>query len=112
MLLSRTLNRVWQLPLLIFVLVLSSFPQATAHQAGVERSEFGRRDDGTVIEAFTLRNAKGATAKIITYGATLVSLEVPDRKGKMADVVLGFDELKGYTGDHPHFGGIIGRYAN
>ncbi len=79
---------------------------------GIVRSEFGKLDDGTVIEAFTLRNSRGAMAKIISYGATLVELQVPDRNGKNADVVLGFDDLKGYTGEHPHFGGIIGRYAN
>jgi aldose 1-epimerase len=78
----------------------------------IDRSEFGKLEDGTVIEAFTLRNSRGTTAKIITYGATLVELQVPDRNGKRADVVLGFDDLKGYTGEHPHFGGIIGRYSN
>jgi aldose 1-epimerase len=89
-----------------------SVAQSPSKRSGVDRSEFGKLDDGTVIEAFTLRNSRGATAKIITYGATLVQLNVPDRNGKNADVVLGFDDLKGYTGDHPHFGGIIGRYAN
>jgi aldose 1-epimerase len=81
-------------------------------QASVEHSVFGKLDDGTAIEVFTLKNSLGAVAKIITYGATLTELWVPDRAGKMGDVVLGFDNLKGYLGDHPHFGGIIGRYAN
>ena len=81
-------------------------------EASVERSNFGTLDDGTVIESFTLRNAKGATARVITYGATLTELRVPDRKGELDDVVLGFDNLKSYRGPHPHFGGTIGRYAN
>jgi aldose 1-epimerase len=81
-------------------------------KAGVERGAFGKLDDGTAIEVFTLRNSKGAAAKIITYGGTLTELWVPDRAGKAGDVVLGFDDLKGYLGDHPHFGGVIGRYAN
>ncbi len=80
--------------------------------ASVEESKFGSLDDGTVIEAFTLRNAKGALARVITYGATLTELWVPDRNGRLADVVLGFDNLQGYLGPHPHFGGTIGRYAN
>ena len=81
-------------------------------KAGVERSEFGRLDNGAVIEKFTLHNAKGATAKIITYGATLTELWMPDRAGKEGDVVLGFDSLKGYLGQHPYFGATIGRYGN
>jgi aldose 1-epimerase len=81
-------------------------------RAGVEREPFGKLDEGTVIEAFTLRNSKGSSAKIITYGATLAGLWVPDRMGQQGDVVLGFDDLKGYLGNHPHFGGVIGRFAN
>jgi len=81
-------------------------------KAGVERGVFGKLEDGTVIEVFTLRNSRGASARVMTYGATLTNLFVPDRKGVAGDVVLGFDDLKGYLGDHPHFGGIIGRFAN
>jgi aldose 1-epimerase len=105
----------------LLVLLLACLPGITGvaqgqtaapAKTGVERSEFGKLDDGTAIEKFTLHNAKGATAKIITYGATLAELWVPDRSGKEGDVVLGFDNLQGYLGDHPHFGGVIGRYAN
>jgi aldose 1-epimerase len=85
---------------------------AMAKSAGVERAEFGKLDDGTVIEKFTLHNANGATAKLITYGATLTELWMPDRAGKEGDVVLGFDSLKGYLGQHPYFGATIGRYGN
>jgi aldose 1-epimerase len=84
----------------------------TNKKAGVERGAFGKLDDGTAIEVFTLRNSHGATAKVITYGGTLAELWMPDRAGKNGDVVLGFDDLKGYLSDHPHFGGVIGRYAN
>jgi len=83
-----------------------------AVKAGVEHEAFGKLEDGTVIEVFTLRNSRGASARVITYGATLTNLWVPDRKGVEGDVVLGFDDLKGYLGDHPHFGGIVGRFAN
>jgi aldose 1-epimerase len=85
---------------------------AMAKSAGVERAEFGKVDDGTVIEKFTLHNVKGATAKLITYGATLTELWMPDRAGKEGDVVLGFESLKGYLGQHPYFGATIGRYGN
>jgi aldose 1-epimerase len=87
-------------------------PAQTTKKAGVERGSFGKLDDGTEIEVLTLRNSNGAAAKILTYGATLAELWMPDRAGKEGDVVLGFSDLKGYLGDHPHFGGIIGRFAN
>lgn len=85
---------------------------AAAVKPSVEKSIFGKLDDGTSIEMYTLKNGTGASAKISTYGATLVELWVPDRNGKEGDVVLGFDNLKDYEGPHPHFGGIIGRVAN
>jgi aldose 1-epimerase len=80
--------------------------------ASVEMTPFGKLDDGTAIQMYTLKNRAGASAKIITYGATLTELWVPDRNGQFGDVVLGFDDLKGCLGPHPHFGGIIGRVAN
>lgn len=61
---------------------------------------------------FTLRNAHGAIAKVITYGATLTELWIPDRLGKMGDLVLGFDNLQGYIGEHPWFGATVGRVCN
>jgi len=78
----------------------------------VKKSAFGKLSDGTAIEQYILRNSKGAVAKVITYGATLTELWVPDKSGKNADVVLGFDNLAGYLGEHPYFGPIVGRYAN
>jgi aldose 1-epimerase len=78
----------------------------------VEKAEFGKMPDGTTIESYTLYNGRGASAKLITYGATVAELHVPDKNGKAGDVVLGFDNLQGYLGPHPHFGGAIGRYGN
>ncbi|HWQ08199.1 MAG TPA: hypothetical protein VN436_03795, partial [Holophaga sp.] len=77
-----------------------------------KREHFGRLADGTAVELFTLTNASGLEARIMTYGAILVSLKVPDRNGVPADVNLGFDGLAGYLGTHPYFGAIIGRYGN
>jgi aldose 1-epimerase len=81
-------------------------------EATVETSSFGSLDNGTAVEMLTLKNAKGAIAKVITYGATLTELWVPDRTGKMGDIVLGFDNLQGYVGKHPWFGATVGRVAN
>jgi aldose 1-epimerase len=68
--------------------------------------------DGTKIDLYTLTNASGVVARIMTYGGIVTELHVPDKDGKMADVVLGFDDLKGYLGTHPYFGAITGRVAN
>jgi len=61
---------------------------------------------------FTLENPSGLRAQFVSYGGTLVSLAVPDRAGRVADVVLGFDDLAGYAGDRDYLGALIGPYAN
>jgi len=85
---------------------------AANSEATVVTSKFGSLDDGTAVDLYTLKNAKGTTAKIITFGATLTELWVPDRAGKLGDVVLGFDNLQGYLGKEPFFGATVGRVAN
>lgn len=68
--------------------------------------------DGTPIEIYTLKSS-ATEARIMGYGAILVSLKTPDRSGKIADIVLGYDSLDGYTGGNKaFFGAIVGRYAN
>jgi len=78
----------------------------------VKKTLFGHLGDGAGVEIYTLTNGHGIEARIMTYGATLVSLRLPGRRGKFADVVLGFDDLAGYLGADPYFGAIVGRYAN
>ncbi|MHC4073080.1 MAG: aldose epimerase family protein [Planctomycetota bacterium] len=73
---------------------------------------FGQTSDGRQVALYTLTNPNGIKAGITNFGAILVSLEVPDRDGNMADVTLGFDALDGYLGKHPYFGAVVGRYAN
>ena len=78
---------------------------------------FGQTRDGQTAHLYTLRNKHGCAAKITDYGGILVSLTVPDRDGKLGDVVLGFDHLAPYVSDAylkscPYFGALIGRYAN
>ena len=91
---------------------LAAEPGDTGKVERVKKSPFGKLPDGTEIQQFTLRSTKGAVAKVITYGATLTELWMPDKSGKNADVVLGFDNLAGYLTDHPYFGATVGRYAN
>lgn len=64
------------------------------------------------VDLYTLTNVNGLEARIMTYGATVVSLKVPDRRGKLADVVLGYESLEGYLKNSPFFGAIVGRYGN
>ncbi|QNN25380.1 galactose mutarotase [Planctomycetales bacterium ZRK34] len=75
------------------------------------QTDWGAAHEQTV-ELYTLTNAHGVTAKITNYGAIITELHLPDRDGKMADCVLGFDSLDGYLAGHPYFGTIAGRYAN
>jgi aldose 1-epimerase len=85
--------------------------QGTQRQP-VARAPFGKMPDGKTVEVFTLTNASGMEVRAITYGGIITSLRVPDRSGRLDDVVLGFDRLDGYLKDHPFFGAIIGRYGN
>lgn len=87
--------------------VFASDPPAT-----FKKEAFGKMPDGAAIDRFTLTNSKGMVAKVMTYGAILTELRVPDRDGKLADVVLGFDNLAQYLGEHPYFGSTVGRVAN
>ena len=80
--------------------------------AGIDKTDFGKTHDGQQVDQYTLRNARGASIKVITYGAIFSELNVPDRAGTFADVVLGFDSLDKYLAGHPYFGAIAGRVAN
>ncbi len=73
---------------------------------------FGQTEDGQEVFLYTLTNSKGLRARITNFGATLVSLHVPDRDGVLGDVVLGFDSLEGYRGQTAYLGTTVGRYAN
>lgn len=78
----------------------------------VKKDSFGALPDGTLVDIYTLTNAKGMEIRATNYGGIVVSLRVPDKKGVVDDVALGFDDLKGYLENNPHFGSLIGRYGN
>ncbi len=84
----------------------------SAQAADAKRESAGRLKDGTAVEAIVLTNAKGVSARILTYGATLQSLIAPDRAGKRADIVLGYDDVATYESRPNYFGVTVGRYAN
>ena len=73
---------------------------------------FGQTPDGRPVVLYTLTNSNGLKAKITNYGAILVSLEVPDRNGNLADIALGYDNLPDYIARGAFFGATVGRYAN
>jgi aldose 1-epimerase len=78
----------------------------------MEKEVFGKTASGAIVEIYTLANKNGVRAKVMSYGALLTELHVPDRNGQLADVVLGFDNLESYLKGHPHFGCTTGRFAN
>lgn len=78
----------------------------------LEEREFGKMPDGTAVRLFTLRNAKGMSSKVMTYGAIITEIQVPDRNGVVTNVVLGADNLDQYLKDFPASAAVIGRVGN
>jgi aldose 1-epimerase len=95
---------------LFAVASLAAVGQENTHRP-IGNAEFGRIGD-TNVQIYTLTNAHGIEARIMTYGATLVSLQTPDRAGHLKNIILGFDTLDSYVAGVPYFGGTVGRYAN
>lgn len=97
---------------------LAVFADAAAAQSGgvtkatVAKATYGTTQEGMLVDVYTLTNRQGMVAKVITYGALLTELHVPDRSGTLRDVVLGFPKLEQYGGPHPYFGATIGRVGN
>jgi aldose 1-epimerase len=116
---GRTLIARSLIPVVMAAALLTSNCSSNKEGAMSEKSaqpeamrEFGKTPTGETVDLYTLKNAKGMEADISTYGGVVVSLKVPDRSGKMGDVVLGFDDFKGYLLPPPYFGALVGRYGN
>jgi len=80
--------------------------------AGLRKSAFGKMKDGQPVGLYTLTNTGGMEVAITNYGGVVVSIKAPDRSGKFADVVLGFDTFDAYLNNTPFFGALVGRYGN
>lgn len=78
----------------------------------IKSEVFGTLADGSKVNVFVLTNKHGCEARILDYGGIVVALKVPDKKGIMGDVVLGFDTLNDYVAKSPYFGCLVGRYGN
>jgi aldose 1-epimerase len=89
-------------------------PETTllAPMLNVEQQPFGKTKDGKEVAVYTLTNSRGTKVRLIDYGATLISVETPDKAGKTANITLGFPKLAGYLERHPYFGSTVGRYGN
>ncbi len=84
----------------------------SAAPASLTQKPFGHAPDGKLVTLYTLTNSQGMEVRIMNYGGIIQSLKVPDRTGKMDDVVLGYDSLGKYVKASPYFGALVGRYAN
>ena len=98
-------------PLLAAAAVLALASPA-AQAATAKRGSFGKLADGRQVASVTLANARGVSATVIAYGATLQSVVMPDRAGKRADITLGYDNIGQYVDKGQYFGGTVGRFAN
>lgn len=78
----------------------------------IEKQLFGMLPDGREVFKYIMRNSRGVEVHVINFGAIITSLVVPDKHHEPGDIVLGFDNLEDYLGDHPYFGAMIGRYCN
>lgn len=96
----------------LMVVCMSMIMMSAGADAAISKAPFGTTDDGKAVELYSLVNKNGVEAKIATFGATLVSLKAPDRNGKLANVVLGFDTVEPYVEGVPFYGATIGRYGN
>jgi aldose 1-epimerase len=81
-------------------------------EARIAKRPFGKLTDGTTVDLYTLKNRNGMLVEITNYGGAVVTIRTPDRRGRMADIVLGYTEPSGYVADTSYFGALIGRYAN
>lgn len=86
--------------------------QTAADTPAIDRAVVGTLPDGATVERFTLRNENGVEVELATLGAAIHAIRTPDRAGQVADIVLGFDTLDGWTNNAPFFGVVVGRYAN
>lgn len=97
---------------LISIVLILGFAATGSAKPRVTKKPFGKTADGKAVDIFTLTNTRGAEARIMTYGAAVVSLKIPDKKGKLGDVVLGYDSVADYEKHTSYFGALIGRYGN
>jgi aldose 1-epimerase len=98
--------------LMFFIATIAVSGLQAEAESKMQKQSFGKTEDGQQVDVFILTNKHGMETAITNYGGTVVTLKVPDRNGKLEDVVLGYDKLDDYAAGKANFGAIIGRYAN
>jgi aldose 1-epimerase len=112
-------------PRLALLAVVASWPLALAataplqlaaadipHTPAVTKSPYGQMPDGTPVDVYTLTNSHALEVKVMTHGATILSVKTPDRDGQLANITLLLDSHEDYLRGHPLFGSVVGRFAN
>src|SRR5579872_5130694 len=108
---TKPLETTAAILLLSIAMIFMSFLPAEA-ESKMHKQSFGKTEDGQQADLYILNNKHGMETAISNYGGTVVTLKVPDRNGKIDDVVLGYDNLDDYAAGKAYFGAIVGRYAN
>jgi aldose 1-epimerase len=109
--------RIWGIVVILAIVALFMFSCCKCGKTGdkkmdIKKEAFGKTADGKAIDLYTLTNDNGLVVKVTNYGAIVTELWVPDRNGKLGDVVQGYDTLDGYVQDKSYFGAIVGRVGN
>jgi aldose 1-epimerase len=109
--LNKSLVCGMMVPLLF--LLFSGVPCGAQQAMSITKKEYGKTADGKTVHEYTLQNPSGMRVKLITYGAIVTSVETPDKNGKLADCVFGFDDVAGYESKgNGYFGATVGRVGN
>ena len=109
---TANVSRAWLRSLGTAALAAILIAAGSVEAASVTKAPFGTTKDGTAVDLFTLTNDSGASVKFMSYGGIITEINVPDRWGRIGNVVLGFKTLGEYEEKSPYFGALIGRYAN
>jgi aldose 1-epimerase len=99
-------------PILIFAFIAMTTLPAISADTEITEAIYGQMPDSKEVKIWTLKNKSGMSARITEYGATLVSIHVPDKNGKIADVTHGYDTLEGWLSNTSYFGATVGRFGN
>jgi aldose 1-epimerase len=102
----------WMVALSAGIGLLAGCASSKTASGRIDKQPFGSTPSGEAVDIYTLRNDKGAEARIMNYGGIVVSLKMPDKDGNFDDVVLGYDNLDSYVKNSPYFGALVGRYGN
>jgi len=106
------MNKLPQHAIICLCVIVLSLLTGCYPKRSVMQQNYGTLTDGRTAHLYTLTNANGVKATLTDYGAILVSLETPDRDGKLADITLGYDSLEGWLSNTSYFGSTVGRYGN